>query len=81
MLAISESSGALATTAGKEGAMVLGDELALVPHTGLILLAEVGNDALVELKLGLKVAEKGVGVVLALADKDHDAQVATELEP
>lgn len=74
--AVAQTAGALAAATGEEGGAVFGDELSFFPGSAASLLAVVGDVALVVLELGLEVGEQGAGVVLALADEDHDAQLA-----
>ena len=70
-LLVAQSAGALSASTGEEGHLTAGDKLAVGPHADVLLLAVVGNQALVVLQLGLDVAEERAGRVLRFTHHDH----------
>ena len=74
--AVAQTARGLSSTACEECAAVGRDETAVLPVARVVLHAEVGDVASVELQLGLQVAEQRFGVLLGLADEDHDVQLA-----
>ena len=76
-----QSTGRLPAAAAEEGTLVFGNELAFLPASGIVLLAEILDYVLVELEFRLKVAQQGVGIVFALAYQYHDMQLILELQP
>lgn len=74
--AVTQAARGLSSAACEEGATVGRNETAFLPVARVVLHAEVGDIASVELQLGLQVAEQRLGILLGLADKDHDVQLA-----
>ncbi|MCF0176337.1 MAG: DUF853 family protein [Bacteroidales bacterium] len=79
-LAAAQSTRRLATSAGEERNAVLGGKLALLPVAQVLLLTEVGYQALVELELRLYVSQQTLRRVLRLAYDDHEVDKAVLLE-